>query len=619
MANTVTIHIRAAASGVTSTLGALRTQIRSLGTHIFSGISSSTRRAVSFLHGHFSSGLSRVSGLIPGRVRSGFSRATGAIGGFISSMTSRISSGLSSAGSSIASGLGSGLKAAGSNPYVLAGVTGLVGVLAPLLGTLLGGAIVLGVGGALAGIGIMAAAKAKSVQTAFGKMKDTVGKTLSEAAKPLQPVLIHVAKSVGDFAKQAGPMLKGIFKDMAPALQSFFDSLMKGFKAFAPALKPLSKAFDGLIKALGPVFTTLLGNLGKALGDLGKQFQQKDTINAFVGVISALFSLLPVGVKLITFLTQVFTQLWPSLQKVGKSLYDLAVAVGPLFLLLIQGYVKYIQILYPILAIVIEYIAKFITAIINGAKDAVPAIKAIVEWVKKVTGKTIKLAQKGASAVINWVKSIINWVKNVKNKTVALAQRGASAVVNWVKSIINWVRNIKNKTVALAQRGASGVVNWVKNIINTIKRFVGKTVHLGVSGVGAAINAVQSVINRIKNFVGKTISIGVNFFKGAGSKLASALGFAHGGYVGAAASGGPRTNSVLVGEQGPELVDLAPGSRVRSADSTRTILGQTGSQNAVQHFTIVLGDKNLGEFLVDPLKRTIRKRGGNVQRVLGVY
>jgi len=39
----------------------------------------------------------------------------------------------------------------------------------------------LGVGGALAGIGIMAAMKAKVVQNAFGKMKDTIGKTLTEA------------------------------------------------------------------------------------------------------------------------------------------------------------------------------------------------------------------------------------------------------------------------------------------------------------------------------------------------------------------------------------------------------------------------------------------------------
>jgi len=178
------------------------------------------------------------------------------------------------------------------------------------------------------------------------------------------------------------------------------------------------------------------------------------------------------------------------------------------------------------------------------------------------------------------------------------------------------VRNIKNKTVRMAQSGASSVVNWVKSIIGWIKRFVGKSVHIGVSGVSGAINAVQGLINRIRNLVGKTVSIGVNFFKNAGGKLASALGFAHGGYVGAAASGGPRSNSVLVGERGPELVDLAPGSRVRSNDSTRTLMGQRGSGGPL-HVTINLGGQNIGEILIDPLKRSIRKRGGTVQTVLG--
>lgn len=564
MASTVTVHIRAATSGIAGSLRSLRSSI----------------------------------------------------GGAVSSMVSSMGSAFASAGSSISQGLGQSLSSAGSNPYVLAGVTGLVGVLAPMLATLLGGAIILGVGGALAGIGIMAAMKAKSVQNAFSKMKDTIGKTLTEAAKPLEPVLIHVAKMVGDFAKAAGPLLKSIFTDMAPALQSFFDAVMKGFKAFAPALKPMATAFNGLIKALGPVFTKLLGDLGKAMGDLGKQFQQKDTIDAFVGVISAFFSLLPAGIKVITFLSGVFAQLWPSFKQLGMALLELGKAVGPIFMVLLQGYVKYIQILYPLLAKVITYIAQFIAAIVGNVPAAIGLIIDLVKWIGRIVGKTITFLQKGAQAVIDWAKGIINWVKNVKNKTVSFFQKGASTVIGWVKSAIDWIRNLKGKTVSILQRGAGGVVSAVGGAIGKIRSFVGKTVSIGVRGASAAISAVQGVINRIRNFVGKTVSIGVNFFKGAGSKLASALGFAHGGYVGAAASGGSRSNQVLVGERGPEIVDLAPGSRVRSHDSTRTMLSQ-GGQAPMQHYTIMIGNDKLGEFLIDPLKGVIRKRGGSVQAVLG--
>lgn len=565
MASTVTVHIRAATSGIAGSLRSLRSSI----------------------------------------------------GGAISSMVSSMGSAFSSAGSSMASGLGDSLKSAGSNPYVLAGITGLVGVLAPMLATLLGGAIILGVGGALAGIGIMAAMKAKSVQNAFGKMKDTIGKTLTEAAKPLEPVLIHVAKMVGDFAKAAGPMLKSIFTDMAPALQSFFDAVMKGFKAFAPALKPMATAFNGLIKALGPVFTKLLGDLGKSMGDLGKQFQQKDTIAAFTGIVSALFSLLPVGIKIITALSGVFAELWPSVKQLGMSLLELGRAVAPLFLIVLKGYIEYIKILYPLLAKVISYIAQFLNYIISNAPAAVAALKPIVMWLAKIVSKYFSIAMSGAQTVIRWVKSVIDWLKNVKNKTVSFFQKGAQTVIGWVKSAIDWIRNFKSKTVSIAQRGAGGVVSAVGGAISKIRSFVGKTVSIGVRGASSAISAVGGVINKIRNLVGKTVSIGIKVFVSGAKKALSMLGFRQGGIIGAAANGGPRSNQVLVGENGPEIVDMPPGSRVRSNDSSRTIMGQQGRGGGMQHITIQLGDEKLAEMLIDPFRNTIRKRGGNVQVVLG--
>lgn len=565
MASTVTVHIHAAASGVASALSSLRHSISSA----------------------------------------------------VSGMASSIGSAFSSAGGSISQGLGQSLSSAGSNPYVLAGITGLVGVLAPMIGTLLGGAIVLGVGGALAGIGIMAAAKAKSVQNAFAKTKDVIGKTLSEAAKPLEPVLIHVANMVSQFAKEAGPLLKDIFTGMAPALKSFFDAFMKGVKAFAPALKPLSEAFNKIIVALGPVITKLLTDLGTALADLGKQFQQKDTIDAFVGVISAVVAALPLAVKLITALSKVFAQIWPSVKQLGLALMELGKSIGPIFLVVLQGYIKYIQILYPILAKVITYIAQFISAIVDKAPAVVAAVKSIVDWIKKIVGKTINFGQKGAEKVVEKAKDIINWVKNIKNKTVAFFQKGAETVANKVKNVIDWIKNLKGKTVSILQKGAGGVVNAVQGAINKIRNFVGKTVSIGVRGASSAISAVSGVINKIRNLVGKTVSIGVRVFVSGAKKALDFLGFAHGGYVGAAASGGPRSNRVLVGENGPEIVDLAPGSRVMSNDNTRTVLGQRGGSAGPMHVTLQIGEAKLGELLIDPLKGIIRKRGGNVQVVLG--
>lgn len=92
---------------------------------------------------------------------------------------------------------------------------------------------------------------------------------------------------------------------------------------------------------------------------------------------------------------------------------------------------------------------------------------------------------------------------------------------------------------------------------------------------------------------------------------------AHGGIIGAA-GGGPRSRMTLVGEQGPELVDLAPGSRVRSnPDSKRIAAGMAGGGGGPVVIQLMLEGRQIAEAVFDPLRHEIRTRGGNVQAVLG--
>jgi hypothetical protein len=92
---------------------------------------------------------------------------------------------------------------------------------------------------------------------------------------------------------------------------------------------------------------------------------------------------------------------------------------------------------------------------------------------------------------------------------------------------------------------------------------------------------------------------------------------AHGGIIGAA-GGGPRSRLTLVGEQGPELVDLAPGSRVRSnPDSRRIADGMTGGGGGAAVVEIRSSGSRVDDLLLEILRRSIRVQGGDVQLVLG--
>lgn len=140
------------------------------------------------------------------------------------------------------------------------------------------------------------------------------------------------------------------------------------------------------------------------------------------------------------------------------------------------------------------------------------------------------------------------------------------------------------------------------------------------AGVGAAKRAIASVR-------GKTVTIRTNYVTnykvtgkatfGRGGRLHPR---AHGGVIGShAAEGGPRSGLTLVGEQGPELVNLPTGSRVRTNGDSERIAAGMGGGGGREPVVIELrsGGSRLDDLLLEILRKSIRVRGGNVQLVLG--
>lgn len=102
------------------------------------------------------------------------------------------------------------------------------------------------------------------------------------------------------------------------------------------------------------------------------------------------------------------------------------------------------------------------------------------------------------------------------------------------------------------------------------------TARVHTPGVQESTNAVRTLRGNLVDLTNRdwiaSVSVSVPGI-GGGGKIFKATG----GAVGTAATGGPRANQVLVGEQGPEIVDLAPGSTVHSApDSGRMMASWSG-------------------------------------------
>lgn len=126
-------------------------------------------------------------------------------------------------------------------------------------------------------------------------------------------------------------------------------------------------------------------------------------------------------------------------------------------------------------------------------------------------------------------------------------------------------------------------------------------------------NASAGIANvgyRLRELNGSVAVVRVDYREGS-----SRYGFEHGGIVGQAASGGLRSNQVMVGEHGPELVNLPPGSHVQSNPDTERMLAGGGRAPIV--IEIVSGGSDMDDFLMKLLRQAIRVRGGDVQVVLG--
>jgi hypothetical protein len=142
----------------------------------------------------------------------------------------------------------------------------------------------------------------------------------------------------------------------------------------------------------------------------------------------------------------------------------------------------------------------------------------------------------------------------------------------------------------------------------------------------------------------KTLGAQQKSLMGAMSKLTTTMekliegafktrkGKAAGGIVGAAASGGIRSDLTWVGEQGPELLDLPSGSRVWSGPDSRRMAqgawasmlntprgsgaprsapvaaggGGDGPPLVIQ---VRIGDREFGELWVDAGRKAVRSRG----------
>lgn len=234
------------------------------------------------------------------RMRGDSAREGGGIGGrFTKSLTKSVTGGLGALSGTVGKSFASMTR----HPYLLVAAVAAAFAALPAIGAAAGTALALAFGGGIATVGIVAAAQADKVKTAFSDLKNHVVSTMKEIAKPLEGTLVSVADDAKSVFDSLAPNLKTAFKDMAPALEDFSSQLMGAFKG-GSVIDSATGAFTALLNDLGPKLGPIFKDMGSALNDLFSTIQ--DNPGIFNGIITGALKLVTGVIRMVDWLSKAY-------------------------------------------------------------------------------------------------------------------------------------------------------------------------------------------------------------------------------------------------------------------------------------------------------------------------
>ena len=628
-------------SGLMASISAGATQVRTAFTSAYraaegdaegSGRNIGTRLAAGLRAG-VSVGTDAVRGLLTGH--------WGSLGGDADrdgrGIGSKLISGISGAVSSGASALGGGLKTvlseAGSaaGPALFAAVAGAAVPAALAAGTAMGGALVLGFGAQLVGLGVQmlmhteeinkewskaeqkrveeSNKQAEKLRKQFTELNRDIVNGFKEAAQPLVGVLDTFRAKVREVGAEFKPVFAEAFETAKVPLQQFIRDFGDGIKELKPALVPLTEAFSGLLSKIGPQLKPLFSSIADSLTGLSKAVNENQTLIS--GMFTGLLNLIPTVINGISLMITTFGQ-------VGSVVYGIQTAIETTFLGATQAVLGF---------------AEKVLGVFRDMAQAMTNLPGMEEMGRKlVSGLDAAIAKVGewkqsaadASKAVELKANIIDLTQKID---AARAQLQDPELTKERRAELNAEisKLVAAKGQALVQLGDPKLVAEYKSSITTeiatlqarlatakkelqnpeLTKERKSKLNAEISQLQAQVKAAKAALASIPN---KTVTVTVrtvgdtSVYK-AGNVTASTR--ARGGIIGAA-GGGPRSNMTLVGEQGPELVRLPFGSTVIPNGQSERMLKQGGGGGTVVNLYVqgsIRSDRDLIQIIRDEFTR----------------
>lgn len=406
-----------------------------------------------------------------------------------------------------------------------------------------------------------------------------IQKAMNDLKTALEPLLSVIASVVGAIASwmSANPQLTATITAIVGAIGIFSGVLM----ALAPILYSIQTALPIITKML-----PLLGNAFKAMtGPIGL-------------AITALTLLVPVIIENWEPIKDFFAKLWDGIKQVFETTINAVASFLSSSWETIKNVTSTVwngikdffsqswNAIKQVFETTINGVSSFLTNAWNTISSTAKTVwNGIVSFFTS-TWNTIKTTfQTVLTTVSNLVQTIWNGIKNTTSNVFNTIKNTISSVWNGIKSAVNSAINAVKNVVSSIW---SAIKNTTSNVWNSIKNFVMNPVDAIKNAVPAAFESMKNkiasvwekvkgvikaplnaIISTINSFISRLNGLKIpDWVPGVGGKginipkipmLARGTNFFKGGYA-------------IVGEQGPELVQLPTGAKVYSNGQTQDML-----------------------------------------------
>lgn len=497
------------------------------------------------------------------------------------------------------------------------------------------GAVMAGATVGAIGLGAVLLKEEPAVRQAASHLMSSVGETMTDAAKPLAKPFIMSMRNIETELGKMGPLFGTTFKNAAPSVNILSDGLMGLVKNVMPGLNTAIDRSGPVVRALGGAMDSLGDAASDALMSMSEDAEGAATsIDAISTSVNFLVRQLGAGAgdmnKLMSEIKEE-AEIW---RHEGVGFFDWLSKFdgGPLGNWA-EGAEEKLSSMGNALSNDADHARTFGRQIRQGAGALGEFNDALAEM------STLTL--KAADADIGFQQAIDDATKAIKNNGKHLdinTQKGrdnrsalldiASGAIDAAASISKMGGSQASATRRLNQGytafvSAARGAGMTKTAADKLARSYGllpraKKTNVsapGAKGSKAQVDSLRHSINRLR---GKDVFVTTHFVTkggGAGSTIGQHA-MAMGG-ISAAQTGGPRSGLTWVGERGPELMDLQPGTRVHSAQDSTRLAGQGGGVGTVL-LEIKSSGRPVDDFIAEMLRKYVKARaGGNVQVAFG--